>query len=51
MNHKSGDFLRLASQNHSADILGLASGVGGFGRHRGGRFNRVNRDCVPSASG
>jgi hypothetical protein len=47
MNHHSAESL----QNHSADILGFASGVGGIGRRRGGRFNRVTRDFVPSADG
>ena len=47
-NHSSGS---LAFGNHSADILSFASGVGGFGRHRGGRFSRTTRDFVPSANG
>jgi hypothetical protein len=51
-------------KDHSADILGFinrrllratgiqpALGVVGFGRHRGGRFRRTNRDFVPSANG
>ena len=47
--------------NHSADILGfgnhsagsLAFGYvsGGLRRRPGGRFNRVTRDFVPSATG
>jgi hypothetical protein len=49
MRHKSsGDILGSASGNHSADILGFASGVGGLQRARGGRSARLNRDYVPS---
>jgi hypothetical protein len=44
MRQKSGGSLG----NHSADILGFASGVAGLGRRRGGRFSRVHRDFVPS---
>jgi len=49
-NH-SADILGFASGNQSADILGFASGVGGFGRRPGGRFNRVTRDFVASPNG
>jgi hypothetical protein len=37
-----------ASRNHSADILGYASGVGGFGRGRDGRSTRAYGDFVAS---
>ena len=49
-NH-SADILGFASGNHSADILGSASGVGGFERKRGGRSARSTRDSVPSPGG
>jgi hypothetical protein len=49
--NQSADILGFASWNQSVDILGFASGVGGFGRHRGGRFSRTIRDFVPSANG
>jgi hypothetical protein len=35
-------------KNNSGDLLGSASGVAGFGRHRGGRFTRTTRDFVAS---
>jgi hypothetical protein len=35
---------------HSAESFGFAYVFGGFGRHRDGRFNRVNRDFVASPS-
>jgi len=38
-------------QNHSAGSLAFGYVSGGFGRHRGGRFSRTNRDFVPSANG
>jgi hypothetical protein len=47
-NHFAGS---LAFGNNSADILGFASGVVGFGRKRGGRLARSTRDFVPSPSG
>jgi hypothetical protein len=47
-NHSAGS---LAFGNHSADILGFASGVGGLQRARGGRSTRPYRDFVASANG
>jgi hypothetical protein len=37
--------------NYSAGSLAFGYVSGGFGRHRGGRFNRVTRDFVPSPGG
>jgi hypothetical protein len=34
--------------NNSADMLALGSAVGGLGRQRGGRLNRLHRDFIPS---
>jgi hypothetical protein len=45
MRHHSAESL----VNHSADILGFASGVGGLQRARGGRSTRSYRDFVASA--
>jgi NADH-quinone oxidoreductase subunit G len=43
-----GTGTRWQERNNSADILGSASGVGGFGREPGGRSTRPTRDSVPS---
>ena len=34
--------------NNSVDMLAFGSAVDGLSRDRGGRFNRLHRDFVPS---
>jgi hypothetical protein len=60
MTHHPADILRYINrrlpratgiQNHSAGSLAFGCVSGGLGRRRGGRFNRVTRDFVPSPNG
>ena len=60
MNQHSADILGFINrrllratgiQNYSAESLAFGYVSGGLRRRPGGRFNRVTRDCVPSASG
>jgi len=44
----AGEAAGAGDIDNSAEILGFASGLGGFGRRRDGRPNLAYRDFVPS---